>query len=194
MALGLGGVTLGAGVYAQWLRDEPLPYALWLLLGGAVAAGASVLFGPAVGKALRVGDLGVGLGRSGGGVDRVPWYRVTAVELKGGTLRLETDDQPLAVALDQHPAAAAYLVAQARKRIPERVRLDEAALARVGEPDDRAGQALAADPPQVTGQRCHATDQPLQFEKDVRICARCGALYHRASVPERCVGCEGPLR
>jgi hypothetical protein len=39
-----------------------------------------------------------------------------------------------------------------------------------------------------------STDEPLTFEKDVRMCDRCGAPYHKAGVPKRCAGCGAKLR
>ena len=53
---------------------------------------------------------------------------------------------------------------------------------------------MEAEPPQITSMHCHASDKPLTVERDARMCARCGALYHRTAIPRRCVECGKKLR
>ncbi|MEZ4310170.1 MAG: hypothetical protein R3F14_19180 [Polyangiaceae bacterium] len=50
------------------------------------------------------------------------------------------------------------------------------------------------DPPRIAGRACKASGQTIAFEKDARLCGRCGELYHKKSVPERCLTCEARLR
>ena len=36
--------------------------------------------------------------------------------------------------------------------------------------------------------------ETLTFERDVRMCRRCGAIFHRAEVPRRCIECGKKLK
>jgi hypothetical protein len=49
------------------------------------------------------------------------------------------------------------------------------------------------EPPQVAGLRCKATDRPITFERDARLCGRCGEVYHKDGAPKRCLTCEAQL-
>jgi len=199
--LWLGGVAVGrgagagAGVYATLLRDAELPplsYAPYLLVAGVVLVVAYLLLTQQQPAILRVGQLGVGEERDGK-VTRYRWCQVEAVRLAGDAVRIATDEKPLLVGLRQQAAAARRLLEQAARRIPKRVELDDEERARVGEPQAGEGARVAAEPPQVTGMSCLASGEPLTFEKDVRMCRRCGALYHRRRVPRRCSACGKKL-
>lgn len=197
VALSLGGVSLGMGVYAQWLRDEalePLSYGPYLLVAGvALLIGYMVLSRDLPGV-LRVGDLGVGVEGTGAKITRTPWYELSSISLADDTLRVESDSLALALPLREQGAAVRRIVAEASERIPKRVDVHEEDLERIGEPRSAEGEPQSVEPPQVTGQSCMSSDQPLTFEKDVRMCARCGALYHKTGVPKRCAGCGVKLR
>src|ERR1700742_58750 len=51
----LGALILGAGVYSQWLSDNPRAVAPYLFGVGAVSLGAALWFGDAGALPLRVG-------------------------------------------------------------------------------------------------------------------------------------------
>lgn len=195
VGLSIGAVLLGAGVYGQWLRAEELgPHkaAPWLLLGGALLLIAVAVFGPRAATPLRVGDAGVGKERDGGEVERVEWRDVTAVTLRGDALTLESPGTTLIVPLALHAAAAARILAEARRRIPAKVGdVDDAA---AGKPDSSEGEVIPLEPAQAAGARCRATDKVIAFEKDARLCGSCGEVYHKDAVPPRCLTCEAKLR
>jgi len=72
----VGSAALGAGVYGQFVRaasdvGAPMPYASWVLAGGAVVLGAAIWLGTSGEPPLRVGDAGVAVEKSGG-VRRMP--------------------------------------------------------------------------------------------------------------------------
>src|SRR5690606_7263615 len=56
-----GGLALGAGVYAQWVREDPLAFAPYLVAGGGVALGGALFKTGAELAKVRVGDAGVAL-------------------------------------------------------------------------------------------------------------------------------------
>jgi hypothetical protein len=207
LVLSLGTVLLGAGAYAQWLRDVvppmfgakmpaepfgPHPAAPWILLAGALALIAIAVFGPRTARPIRVGDGGVGLEIEANEIERVAWHDVTRVLLGGDVLTVESSGTNLSIPVKLHPQAAARVVAEAKKRIQSRVEgVDEAALEKL---DDAEGEVLPLDAPHVAGARCKATDRLIAFEKDARLCGRCGEVYYKESVPERCLTCEARLK
>ncbi len=191
--MSLGGVALGAGLWAMLLLEPGRPAATYGPYGAAL--GALLLVGFLLarrdGKVLRVGELGVAV-EADGKLARTAWFEVHRLSMSNAALRLTTDRQPLQIPLRTQRAAAARIVAEALKRIPKRVELEDDDLARIGEPGEE-GEQLSVDPPQVAGRRCRSSDQTLTFEKDVRMCGRCGALYHCDSVPRRCSECASKL-
>jgi hypothetical protein len=189
--LSLGGVLLGAGTYAL----AGIPTGKWhdnaaaMLLGGLIfEAGFFALGGKAAGP-LYVGELGVGR-EEDGKLRRIAWWEMKRIAVTDGQLVIETASGPLTLPIEPHAAAVARIVAEAQKRIPKRVTLGEGVS--LGTP--RPGTTVEAEPPQVAGAVCRATGEALTFEKDVRMCDRCGALYHRAGVPRRCTECDQKLR
>jgi hypothetical protein len=194
-AMALGCIALGAGVYGTFLRPGPgLWYGPWLLAAGAVVCASYLLFGRTSSTPLHVGELGVGFEDDAGKVGRTAWYEITKIALVHDVLRLTTAGRPLSVALDVYPTGAARVLAEALERIPKRVGVDPADQDRVLALRGAAPSETAAEPPQVTSLRCRASDQPLTFERDVRMCGRCGVLYHRTSVPPRCAECGKKLK
>ena len=54
-------------------------------------------------------------------------------------------------------------------------------------------QPVTLEPAQVAGQKCKASGKLIAFEKDARLCGRCGEIYHKDSVPKRCEVCDARL-
>jgi hypothetical protein len=199
LGMSIGSVLLGAGVYGQWLRGsfrtdvtDPHPYAPYLLLGGALVVAAIALFGPRAVKPIRVGDAGIALEKEPGELDRIGWRDVTRILLSGDVLTFQGAGSVLSIPLKQHPQAAARAVAEARERIPEK--LEDVDVTAVPKLDDDAGEVLPLERAQLAGARCKASDELIAFEKDARLCGRCGEVYHKAHVPERCLTCKAPLK
>jgi len=186
------------GTYGLRLRSEYAEaywYAPYLVVGGIVLIVLYLVLTGKRARALRVGDLGVGLERDGRTVERQPWHKLKSLGDNGVALRLEFGKHKLwTLPLRQYPLAAKRLVAEARARVPDRVKLDSKVVDKLGKPARNEGERLSPEPPQVTGLRCLSTDKALSFERDVRVCNRCSALYHRSGVPTRCRGCDAVLR
>jgi hypothetical protein len=136
---------------------------------------------------LRVGDAGIGVDK--GATRRIPWFSVERIEWRGEAVRVTGKDD-VGVALTivasaaSQPQAAAWIVKQARERVPAVVDVPEdtalpQALA-------GAGESFALDPPQVVGKRCAASGTIIAYEPDARVCTRCQRVYHKAHVPQTC--------
>lgn len=189
--LSLGGLLLGAGTYAFGWIDAGTWHdnAHLLVVAGLVFELGFLFTGTGSPVALRIGDLGIGV-EEDGKVRRIGWCDIERVKLSGGVLAVDTADGPLTIALDVHRGAAAKLVEEARSRIPKRVDVEDTKA--LG--PTNGGSRELAEAPQVAGESCRATGEALTFEKDVRMCGRCSALYHRNGVPRTCLGCGVKLK
>ncbi|MBW2525049.1 MAG: hypothetical protein JRI23_12775 [Deltaproteobacteria bacterium] len=195
--LSLAGVALGAGVYGQWLRDAalgPSPASPYLLGAGLLLVVGFLVAGREAARAVRVGDLGVGLELAGATIRRTSWHELETITWQDGALRLRSGGRTMTLAAAEHTSAIRRILAEALRRVPKVVDVHEEDQDRIGRPGGSEDAPVQVEPPQVTGLRCMGTDEPLTFEKDVRMCARCGALYHKSGVPKRCVGCGAKLR
>jgi hypothetical protein len=195
--LSLGGVALGAGVYGQWFRGAEVgasPYALWLMLAGALMLGGYFGLGRRMPDVLRVGDLGIGIEHSRSDIDRTPWHQVRALDLGADALTVELEGRRLRLIVAEHAPAIRRLLAEARERIPAKVHARREDSQRLGALADADGEQVQAEAPQVAGLHCMSSGKELTFEHDTRRCARCGALYDKTAVPERCAGCDATLR
>jgi hypothetical protein len=195
----IGSVLLGAGVYGQWLRTsvrtdvtEPHPWAAYLIVSGALVLIAVALFGPRQVKPIRVGDAGVGIEREPGEIQRIGWNEVSRILTSVDALTIEAQGATISIPCKLHPQAAARVLHEARARIPGKI--EDVEVKGLPALDDRAGEVIVLDPAQLAGARCKASDELIAFEKDARLCGRCGEIYHKAHVPEACLTCEAKLR
>ncbi len=193
---GIGAIAMGAGAWAQFgsmfadspeSAPEPLAFARYVLVAGTLLLGAAIWIGTSGDPALRVGDGGVVLEK--GGLRRLPWYAVERIEWREEAIRvIGKDDLGTSVTLvarvATQPQAAAWIVKEARERIPAVVDVPEDVTLPIARND--AGQGLALEPPQVVGKHCAASGKVIAYEPDARICPRCERVYHKAHVPESC--------
>jgi hypothetical protein len=199
LGMSLGAVALGAGVYGQWLRSsvqpemtEPHPYAVYLLVGAALVLAAVALFGPRQVKPIRVGDAGIAVEKDPGDLERIQWRDVTRIVIGGDVVTFQSPGTVLAIPVKLHPQAAARAVAEARRRIPGK--MEDVDTSSVPKVEDDLGEVLPLERAQLAGGRCKASDELIAFEKDARLCGRCGEVYHKAHVPDACLTCEAPLK
>src|SRR5262245_21404178 len=174
----LGAVALAAGVYAQWLRGGdagPHPWSLYFLIAGAVLLLAVALFGQTGARPVRVGDGGVAVERDENTTDRIAWCDVSRLLISSDAVTVQGAGITMSVPRKANAAAAARVVAEAVQRIPAKVDGDAAVDPPPGAVEP-ANEPL--DPPQIAGHPCKATDKVVSFEKDARLCGRCGELYH----------------
>ncbi len=195
LLMSFGALALGAGIYAQFFwHAEPAPsYAPLLLVAGLGLLVGYGFYGVGGAEPLVVGELGIGLEQHGR-VTRLSWYQIAQVKLAHEALVVESGGKPLSLPLRTYPSGVRRVLRELHKRLPERIALDDAALATLAEPGPDPGERQPADPPQVTELFCRATHRALSMERDVRMCARCCVLYHRSGVPARCLECGATLR
>jgi hypothetical protein len=183
----IGAIAMGAGAWGQFGAlvheggPEPLKFAPYILAVGALLVGTSGE------PTLRVGDAGLAIEKSG--LRRMPWYAIERIEWREEAVRVTgKDDMGIAMSLvaklKSHPQAAAWIVKEARERVPRVVDVpDDATL-----PDPRAsaGETMALEPPQVVGKHCSASGKVIAFEPDARLCPKCERVFYKASVPAEC--------
>ncbi len=200
VVMSLGGIGVGIGVYAMTLRDASLPAAPWAnyaLAAGATLVAAYLFLGRSAQKPIRAGELGVGFEEPEGRVSRVAWWQIKSVDHDAGALLLKTKGKTYTLPIADNQPAVRRIVAEAVSRIPKRVALDESRVEALGAGDgvrSSEGEKMQVEPPQVTGMECRSSSQALTFEKDVRLCARCGVPYHKMGVPTRCEECGRRLK
>jgi hypothetical protein len=189
----IGAIAMGAGAWGQFGAlvqeggPDPLKVAPYILSFGALLVGGAIWIGTSGDPALRVGDAGLALEK--GGVRRMPWYAVERMEWRQETVRVTGKDEAglamtLAASLKSHPQAAAWMVREARERVPAVVDVPEDAT--LPEPRPTAGESLLLDAPQVVGKHCASSGKVIAYEPDGRMCPKCGRVFHKASVPAAC--------
>lgn len=195
----LGALAMGAGAWEEFgsIVDgsaiEPLKIAPYILTSGALLVGAAIWVGTSGEPPIRVGDRGIGVEK--GGLRRMPWYSVERIEWRGEAVRVTGRDDAggamqVVARADIYPQAAAWIVKEARARVPASVDVPEDAT--LQQANASAGTTLAVEPPQVVGTHCVASGRVISYEPDARSCPRCGRVYHKAHVPETCA-CGGSL-
>lgn len=187
-----GSLALGAGVYAQWVRDEPLSYGGYLVAAGALVLGGALFRTGADQGALRIGDAGVGLEKSNE-VVRVLWCDIERISIDGRQLVVRGKNLTIAVPRDAFPQAIPLLIAEAGRRIPDVVKLSGSEIAAAGTPSESAGEAVTVEEIQVAGRHCRASGKPISFERDARLCPNCCEVYLKDQVPKKCMTCDQEL-
>ncbi|MFO0568952.1 MAG: hypothetical protein U0263_25060 [Polyangiaceae bacterium] len=193
---GLGGMAgalaLGAGVYGQWIREPGYPWAQYLVAGGALALGAALWFSDESGDAVRVGDAGVAL-EKGSELVRVAWCDLRRIGISARKLVLETEAQTFEIPLSGHGPAAARILKEAVERVPEAVDVKPRDSDALPAPKDDDGEQVPVENLQIAGRHCAASDKPIAFERDARLCPTCAQVYHRDHVPRKCVTCDDEI-
>lgn len=190
---GLGVAALGAGTYATWMHDSPMPIAPYLFGGGTLAVVIASVMGSADGMPIRVGDVGVAVERGGAQPDRVAWYEVESIALEGDAIVVKAGNKRVVAPLAHHAPAAAWILKEGLERIPKRVTVPADRTADLTRAADEHGSVVTIEPLQVAGRRCKASDTIISFERDARTCTRCGEVYDKKHVPEKCLTCEAPM-
>jgi hypothetical protein len=195
VSLSVAAVLVGAGTYGQWFRAEelgPHPWAKMLMAGGAGVLALAAFLGPRAAECVRVGDAGIAAEKGPSEIERIAWYAVKEILLDGRALTVKGAGVSIVMPLPALREAVGETLREARVRLPKLVeRLDMNGLEKESA---ISGETLALEMPQVTGLQCQASAKPIQFEKDARLCGRCGAVYYKDSVPKRCKCCDARLK
>lgn len=193
VAVGMvGALAAGAGVWGQWISETPHGFAPYLFGGGAIALGAALWFGDAGAVPVRIGDAGVALER-GTELTRLAWCDLETVEVVGKQLLLRGDKTTFSIPVAAHPKAVAWILAEGTKRVPDAMNVKKSELAGLPEPKDLDGELVALEGVQVAGKHCAASEKPIAFERDARLCPNCAEVYLKDQVPKKCVSCEHEL-
>src|SRR5258706_1948737 len=132
---GLGVAALGAGTYATWMHDAPVPIAPYLFGGGTLAVVVAAVMSSSDGMPLRVGDAGVAAERGGDQPERIAWYEVEKISIDGSDrVVVEGAKKRIVAPVAHHAAAAAWILKEGLERIPKRVTV----------PPERSGPLLHA--------------------------------------------------
>ena len=188
----LGGLALGAGVYSQWLSDQARGVAPYMTVGGAAVLAGALLFGDLGTDPVRVGDGGVAI-EKGSELLRILWCDLEQVRAENGKLVLKGKEQTLVIPMAGQPQAVARILAEGTRRVPDAMDVKRSALAGLPEPSDQDGEVLVMETLQVAGRHCAASDRPIAFERDARLCPQCCQVYLRDEVPKKCVTCDAEL-
>jgi hypothetical protein len=193
----LGAAALGGGAWGYFyaksfeMDDSFKPLPSYLIAGGAVVLGVAIWLGTSSEVPLRVGAPGIAMER--GDLRRMPWWAVKHIAFEAGSLSLTVsgDDETgkswtFKVPLKSHPEALAWIVKEARDRVPKVVDINEAMLEKLPEAQPHAGMRVELEPLQVVGHKCAATKKTISFEPDARICTRCERVYFKSNVPKKC--------
>jgi hypothetical protein len=188
----LGSLALGSGVYAQWLREEPLRFGPYLLGAGALLLlGALYKGGGEVGS-VRIGDAGVAL-EKGNELVRILWCDLERVSLENGVVTARGKDAQISFPAEAHPRAMAWLLSEGGRRVPDVIALSRTEIERFGEPKELEGELITVEDLQVAGRHCRASGKPISFERDARLCPNCSEAYLKDQVPKKCLTCHAEL-
>jgi predicted RNA-binding Zn-ribbon protein involved in translation (DUF1610 family) len=192
----VGSLALGAGVYGQWVKEAPVAFAPVLVTVGAVGLGAGLWLGSSSVFPVRVGDAGVAIER-GPEITRILWCDIEEIRVQAGNLVVKSASTSLEIPLGAHPRANAFIVAEAERRLPKIVKLDEAGRRAVPlstqTPPQIGGEVVPVTGDQVAGRRCAASQKIISFERDARLCPNCGQVYFKDNVPQQCVTCNAEV-
>ena len=188
----LGALILGAGVYGQWLSDNPRAFAPYLFGVGAIALGAALWFGDAGALPLRVGDAGIAI-EKGTDLIRLAWCDMERVYTERAELVAKGKELTLRIPIAAHRRAVARILSEGTQRIPEAMDVKRQSLADLPEPKDGDGELIAIEGLQIAGRHCAASGKPIAFERDARLCPVCGQVYLNGQVPKQCLTCDAEL-
>lgn len=188
----LGSLAAGAGVWGQWISETPHSYAMYLFAGGGVALAGALWFGDAGAVPVRVGDAGIALER-GTELTRLAWCDLETVEVSGKQLLAKGKSVTFSIPIGAHPKAVAWILAEGTKRVPDAMNVKQSQLSGLPEPRDLDGELVTLEGVQVAGRHCAASDKPISFERDARLCPNCAQVYLKDNVPKKCVTCEREL-
>lgn len=187
-----GALLLGAGVYTTWIQEQAPTYAPYLVAVGAIVLGVAFWKNSAEVGNVRVGDAGVAIER-GADLSRVLWCDMERVAVEAGRVMITGKGANISFPVEAHPKATAWLVNEAGRRMPDVLAFKREQLDKLPEPRDLDGELVTIEEVQITGRHCRATNKPIAFERDARVCPQCGEVYLKDQVPKKCLTCHAEL-
>ncbi len=188
----LGALTLGAGVYGQWVLEEPPSYATYLVVAGAIALAVALWFGDTKAIPIRVGEAGLAV-EKGSELVRLAWCDIKRIWVDKGQLFAKGGGLTLSVPVGAHPTAVAWVLSEGVRRVPDALDVKREEVEALPKPKDTDGESVAIIDVQVAGRHCAESGTPISMERDARLCPNCAQVYHYAHVPKACVTCKTKL-
>src|SRR5450755_405886 len=188
----LSALVLGAGVYGQWVSENPRAIAPYLFGAGAVGLGAALWFGDAGALPLRAGDAGVAI-EKGTELTRLAWCDMQRVFTERNELVLQGKEVTLRIPVAAHRTAVAWILSEGTKRVTAAMDVKRSSVAGLPELKDDDGEFVVIEGLQIAGRHCAASGKPISFERDARLCPVCGQVYLKDQVPKKCVTCDNEL-
>lgn len=186
-----GALALGAGVYSQWLMDEPLSFASYIVAAGGFLLGAALWLAQADEVAVRIGDAGVFIDQGREGL-RVHWFEMKRISLRGDRVSIETTGRELSFSRGANEAALAWLLKEASERLPQLIDVPKSLTESLPKPSEEGASHERVED-QVSGRNCAHSGQAITLEEDARVCPNCGQIYHKSHIPSRCLHCDTEL-
>lgn len=183
-----GCLLMGFGIYGVWLASFNEPSAPWYMLAGIITIIAALIVARLQRRVVHVGDAGIALLQRGQNV-RIPWWQIETITLSGNKLRIEGAEHSVVLPFGEHGQAAAWILREADRRIPERVKKPDKKPKHLPRRDRNAGKKVPVHGMNVVGLRCSLSGETFEAESDARLCPSCGALFHHDHVPEKCSQC-----
>jgi hypothetical protein len=171
-----------------------MPIGPYLFGAGIVGVIVASLMSASDGMPIRVGDAGVAVEQGGSQPDRIHWFEIDKVSLEAGDrIVVEGAKKRIVAPLAHHAGAAGWILKEAMARIPKRVTVPPEQAPAILTGTDEHGKVLTVERMQLAGRRCKASNVIISFERDARACKRCGEVYEKKHVPEKCLTCEAPM-
>jgi hypothetical protein len=191
---GAGVTALGAASYATWMHDTPMQVGPYLFGAGILGVIIASLMSASDGMPIRVGDAGVAVEQGGSQPERIHWCDVEKISLEDGNrIVVQGSNRRIVAPLGHHAGAAGWILKEAMARIPKRVTVPLEQTPAILTGTDEHGKTIVIEKMQLAGRRCKASNAIISFERDARSCKRCGEVYEKKHVPEKCLTCEAPM-
>jgi hypothetical protein len=190
---GLGVTALGAASYATWMHDRPMEVGPYLFGAGIIGVIIASIMGAEDGHPIRVGDAGVAVERGGEQPERISWCEIDKIALEGDRIVVEAGKRRVVAPKEHHAGAAGWILKEGLARIPKRVTVPSDQQPAILHGTEDHGKTLVVEKMQLAGRRCKASNAVISFERDARSCKRCGEVYEKKHVPEKCLTCEAPM-
>lgn len=188
----VGAAVAGAGVYAQWVREEPLSYARYLVAAGFVVLGIALWLADFGILPVRVGDGGVAL-EKGKDLLRLAWCDMDRISVENEQLLLAGEELTLRIPIRGQPKAVSWILSEAALRVPDALDVKSSVVDTLPKPHEDDGELLTIDQLQVAGRHCKECGKVISFERDARLCPTCTEVYHSDHVPKKCSTCSNEI-
>ena len=113
--------------------------------------------------------------------------------MNGKQLLAKSKGTTFSIPIAAHPKAAAWILAEGTRRVPDAMNVKQSEVANLPAPKDLDGELVPLEGVQVAGNQCAATHKAIAFERDARLCPNCAQVYLKDNVPKKCVTCEKDL-